>query len=266
MIGSSPRKGAKVRLLVVHTTEGIRKCPDLLAFFEREYAANPNTAGSSHAGACDTCQTEFLDYAFAAWTVRSGNPVSDNLELCGLASWTRADWLTHMTMLDFCAQWLAKRSAARGIPLVKLTPAEVKAGKSGVIGHVDWTQGMSDGMHWDPGPAFPWDLVLTLATSYADLEDFLSTLTPAEQRELLDKIRAIHLESTQRIPNRVDGKTSDTVLGMAANADAHSWVVRTTLLPALSTKIDKLSVGGVTLDYDLLATKVADKLATRLSS
>jgi N-acetyl-anhydromuramyl-L-alanine amidase AmpD len=33
-----------------------------------------------------------------------------------------------------------------------------------VIGHIDWTVGMQDGTHTDPGTGFPWDLVLTADT------------------------------------------------------------------------------------------------------
>lgn len=249
MIGSSSRGGKTVRLLAVHTTEGIRKCPDLLAYFEREYKANPNTAGSSHAAACDTCQSEFLDYSLAAWTIRSGNPISDNIELCGFASWTRAEWLTHMTMLDLTAQWLAKRAKARNIPLVKLTPAEVKAGKSGVIGHVDWTTGMSDGTHWDPGPSFPWDLVLTLANRYAS-KGVDVPLTQSEINSVSDAVANRTLGSF--------GAAWQTWNAAAANADAANKAVA-----ALTLKVDKIATGNV--DYDLLATKVADKLAARLS-
>jgi hypothetical protein len=36
----------------------------------------------------------------------------------------------------------------------------VAAGKSGVIGHVDWTVGKRDGSHTDPGPNFPWDVLM----------------------------------------------------------------------------------------------------------
>jgi hypothetical protein len=66
-------------------------------------------------------------------------------------------------MLELTAQWIRERCQARGIPIRKLTPAEVAAGKAGVCGHVDWTVGMKDGSHTDPGTSFPWDHVMALA-------------------------------------------------------------------------------------------------------
>ncbi len=163
---SSSRNGARVRVLAVHTTEGIMRAVDL-----RAWTAWP---GSSHAAADDTgvlldgAGDGFVDHARAAWTLRSGNPWSENIELCAHAKWTRAQWLARPTLLELCAVWLARRSAARGIPLVKITPAQYRAGASGVIGHHDHTVGYSDGTHWDPGPGFPWDVVLARARAVFD--------------------------------------------------------------------------------------------------
>lgn len=43
-----------------------------------------------------------------------------------------------------------------GVPMVKLSPADVAAGKRGVCGHRDITLGLHVGTHDDPGPAFNW--------------------------------------------------------------------------------------------------------------
>lgn len=163
---SESRNGARVRVLAVHTTEGIMRAVDLRAW--------KSWPGSSHAAADDTgvlldgAGDGFVDHDRAAWTLRSGNCWSENIELCAMASWTRAQWLARAELLDRCAYWLAVRAIARDIPLVKLTPAQYRAGGSGVIGHHDHTVGYSDGTHWDPGPGFPWDVVLELAVAYRD--------------------------------------------------------------------------------------------------
>ena len=67
-------------------------------------------------------------------------------------------------MLDRTAAWIRSRCLARGIPIRKLTPAQVAAGLSGVIAHWDWTLGMRDGTHTDPGSGFPWDYVIARAS------------------------------------------------------------------------------------------------------
>jgi hypothetical protein len=159
MVNSSSRSGRKVIWVCVHTAEGIRKAADLRAFFER------STNSSAHAVADDTTLLDNLvSYSQAAWTLRYGNPASDNLELCGFASWSRDEWLTnHKGMLNNAASWIRARCLARGIPIRKVDAAGVRRGDAGVIGHVDYTNGTGDGTHWDPGPDFPWDYVIARA-------------------------------------------------------------------------------------------------------
>lgn len=160
MLGSSTRKG-KVTLVALHTTEGITRAKDLGPFFERAYAKDPNKAGSSHVAIDDVDTIELVSYNRAAWTLRSGNDISDNAELCAFAGWDRAEWLRHPRMLARASQWAYDRCQARGLPFRKLTPEQLAAGmRGGVIGHVDWTKGMKDGSHWDPGPNFPWDIIM----------------------------------------------------------------------------------------------------------
>jgi hypothetical protein len=156
----STRGGAKVRLVVIHTAEGARTAAELGAYF-----AKASVQASSHVGIDDGAIEQYVDYGQEAWTVRSGNPISDNAELCGFAAWTRDQWLTqHQGMLRLAATWIRDRCTAHGIPIRKLTPAQVAAGQAGVCGHVDWTLGMHDGTHTDPGPGFPWDVVIAMAT------------------------------------------------------------------------------------------------------
>lgn len=159
MAPSSSRHGARVIWAVIHTAEGARTVDSLAAWFNR---AGSNA--SAHALADDDrVMDNFVPYSLAAWTLRGGNTRSDNLELCGFADWTRAEWLNHMGMLRHAAGWIRTRCLSRGIPMVKIGPADVAAGRPGVIGHVDYTNGTGDGTHWDPGPNFPWDLVMQMA-------------------------------------------------------------------------------------------------------
>jgi hypothetical protein len=159
MANSSSRSGARVLWVVVHTAEGIRKASDLKAFFER------STNSSSHAVADDvTLLDNLVPYDRAAWTLRNGNSRSDNLELCGFANWSRAEWLNnHQGMLNNAAAWIRSRCLSRGIPIHKIDAAAVGRNEAGVIGHVDYTNGKHDGSHWDPGPGFPWDVVIARA-------------------------------------------------------------------------------------------------------
>lgn len=165
VMNSESRGGATVIWLAVHTTEGIMRARDLLAW--------TSWPGSSHASNDETGvllgpEAGFVPYNLASWTLRAGNPFSDNLEQCGWARWSRAEWLSRPLLLGTTAQWIAARHAARPwIPITKLSPAEVGAGKAGVIGHVDYTVGTGDGSHTDPGPGYPWDVVIEKARDLA---------------------------------------------------------------------------------------------------
>jgi hypothetical protein len=191
---SSSRGDADVIWLAIHSTEGIMRAADL-----RAWAAWP---GSSHAsadadGVLLTPAEGFVPYERSAWTLRNGNPASENIELCAFAGWTRAQWLARPLLLERCAQWLADRSRARRIPLRKLTVAQVRAGWAGVIDHDDYTDATGDGSHWDVGEQFPWDLVLPRAQQIADppapQEDgFMAGLSEKEQQEALGYLRDLH--------------------------------------------------------------------------
>lgn len=183
----SGRGGARVRLVVVHTAEGARTVESLGRFFQGK------TQASSHVGIDDRRIEQYVGYDRAAWTLRSGNPISDNAELCGFAKWSRAEWLQHPRMLELTAQWIGERCRARGIPLRKLTPAQVAAGESGVIGHHDWTVGKKEGSHWDPGPHFPWDLVMAKAGGSSSHGGVFMALSDHDQAVVLEAANAVLL-------------------------------------------------------------------------
>ncbi len=129
--------------------------------------------GSSHASCDETgalldgAADGFVDYSRAAWTIRNGNPWTDNLEICGWARWLRADWLARPKLLEAVALWLARRSKARNIPLQHLTLDKLRAGHWGCIDHDDYSDATGDGSHWDVGENFPWDVVLPRAAAIA---------------------------------------------------------------------------------------------------
>jgi hypothetical protein len=199
---SSPRDGYAVRVLAVHTSEGFDKpvVDDAAALRDATW-----WVGSSHAiadndpGTLLTPAQGCVPYERASWTLRSGNRWSENIELIAQAGWTRAEWLARPKLLDNCAHWLADRSKVRNIPLVKLTPQQYRAGGSGVIGHHDHTVGYSDGTHWDPGPAFPWDVVLASANAYRNGTTEENDMTPG-QALLLEQIHSVLFAGSKETP------------------------------------------------------------------
>lgn len=152
------RGSSKVRLLVLHTTEGAKTIEELGNYF-----AQRSSRVSSHAGADDKKKTigEYVKRPFAAWTVGAGNLISMNMELCARASWTTEEWNRHPNMLENCALWIAEEAAAWDIPIVKLTPSQAQGSGRGVCQHRDL--GVWGGGHHDCGDGFPIDRVLDMA-------------------------------------------------------------------------------------------------------
>lgn len=160
----SSRGGARVRLVVLHTTEGARTVESLGRYFQT------GTDQASYHAAFDDNRTEtYVDYPRAAWALRAANPISDNAAFCAFAAWTRAEWLRHPRMLEQAATWVAGRCAARGVPVRRLPLPEVAAcardprHPGGVIMHRDYTLATRDGSHTDCGDHLPWDVILTQA-------------------------------------------------------------------------------------------------------
>lgn len=165
----SNRYGARPRLIVLHTAEGARTIESLGAFF-----ANPANQASSHVGADDKKNTvgEFVRRPYSAWTQgKHANPISVSMELCAFASWDLAEWNKHPNMLENCAQWIAEESAAFGIPITKLTPAQAQGSGRGVCQHRDL--GVWGGGHHDCGNGFPIDRVLDMARGNGKEDDEL---------------------------------------------------------------------------------------------
>lgn len=159
---SSPRYGFKPIWVTLHTAEGARTIGSLFNFFDS------NQNASSHAGA-DGYQLsgDWVPDERAAWTLLNGNPRSLNIEMCGFARWTRAQWLSDgwvdgvwnpRQMIRHAATWARRKCDKHGIPRRLLTPAEVGQGRSGIIDHARYTYGTGDGDHTDVGANFPWDV------------------------------------------------------------------------------------------------------------
>lgn len=86
------------------------------------------------------------------------NTNSLGIEQIGYAKWTRAEWMSHPAQLRKVAQWLAYWSKEFDIPLSRNV-------EHGVSTHNDQSQ-LIGGGHWDPGPGYPFDYVLSLAREY----------------------------------------------------------------------------------------------------
>jgi len=150
----SPNTGERrvsTRLIIIHTAEGARTFQQLGNYF-----ASPDVKVSSQVGIDDTRGVigEYVSSDVMSRAADSANPYSTQAELCAFAAWSRDEWLAHPVMLQNTGAWIAEEATRYDIPIVK-------SSIHGVCGHVDVSS--PDG-HWDPGPGFPWDIVLGIAT------------------------------------------------------------------------------------------------------
>lgn len=303
---SSDRGGVAVLWAAIHTAEGptdefparpdldAGSARDLLAFFREK------TDRSCHAIADDD---ELLDhlvpYDRAAWTLRGGNVRSDNLEMCALASWSRAEWLAHPGMLRNAARWVAARCRARGNPPEYIGAAGVRDRRRGYIDHNDYTQATGDGTHWDVGPNFPWDVFEpmvraaydgdpltspeddTMALIFADRDDFkravrevLNEGTGAGQTSWAATSRAT-LQTVQSVVNLVNSSTGTLAARITESRSAVLAAIaalptaglddaeRAELAEAIA---GLLAEHGITVDVPAVAAALAADLTGRLAA
>jgi hypothetical protein len=173
-------RGASVRLVILHTAEGALTIESLGAYF-----ANPSAGVSSNVGIDDKQNTvgEYLPASstWKAWTQGNANPFCVSAELCAFASWTRAEWDRHPSMLLNAAAWVAEECARFGIPCRYVSPAEAQSGVAGVTDHA--ALGAWGGGHWDCGSGFPIHDVIEVASgdlagtapSEEEIEDMIAS-------------------------------------------------------------------------------------------
>jgi hypothetical protein len=102
------------------------------------------------------------------------NAGSIGIEHDGYMHQTRAEWLdaeNGVLTLKRSAALVADICKRHAIPVVRLSVADLKAGKRGLCGHVDVSNAWHQTDHGDPGPNFPWDVYLGWVTQAANGEE-----------------------------------------------------------------------------------------------
>jgi len=161
------RDGKPIKLIVVHTmetpqTEGRAKQVALW------FAGDNAPQASAHYMVDDKEVIQSVNEVDTAWAVNQQdiNQQSISIEHAGYAAQTPQVWAdTYATAQIALSGALTADLAHRyGIPLVRLTPAQILAGQSGLCGHVDITNAYKiAGGHTDPGVNFPWPAFLLAA-------------------------------------------------------------------------------------------------------
>jgi N-acetyl-anhydromuramyl-L-alanine amidase AmpD len=152
-----------VQLVVIHTTEGRAHAQS--AEDGAAYDARRTDGTSTHYFHDSDSTIQCVHTADIAHTARGeGNRRGIHHELCDRAGQGAIQWAdTYSTaMLKRAAKQVARDCKKWNIPVIKLTPAAVKAGQRGICGHVDISLAFKQSTHTDPGKDFPWDRFISL--------------------------------------------------------------------------------------------------------
>lgn len=161
----------KPRLIVIHTMEtpeSMGRAKQVWSWF----AGKTSPKSSAHYMTDNQSVYQSVKETDTAWAVNDWglNRESISIELSGEASQSKADWADAYSTaeLNLVAQLSADIANRWKIPIVKLTPADILAGKSGFCGHVDITVAKQvKGGHGDPGKNFPWESFLATVSHSA---------------------------------------------------------------------------------------------------
>lgn len=208
------------RLVVIHDTSNTAS-----AQAEAHYAATRTDAQASWTSAHFYVDTSgplgSLVLNKQAWAAYSyANSHAWQIEMCGTNAGTPT--AVPAVTIAHTAALAARLCALAGIPVVHLGPADVAAGKSGICGHWDITQGLHVGTHDDPGPAFDWAGFINMVKTggendmaITDAQAYNAMNTPLCVAEMLPTVGVRNEDGTV---HSVENKLTTTLNGIAENA------------------------------------------------
>jgi hypothetical protein len=133
-------------MVVIHATDNTASAAD-----EAHYAQSRPDQVSAHFYSDETVAIQALDTSHVAYgCFPTGNSRSVQVEICG-----RSNELTDAS-LRRVAPVVARACQEFGIPVRKVSSAELANGAKGICGHLDVTNAWHEGDHTDPGSSFPW--------------------------------------------------------------------------------------------------------------
>ncbi|MFE0648541.1 N-acetylmuramoyl-L-alanine amidase [Streptomyces sp. NPDC059534] len=157
-----PGRTVPIRVIVVHdmeAPEGPKTAENVARWFSTLPASSK---ASAHVCVDNDSAVRCVADGDRAWHAPGANSDGLGIELAGYARQSRAEWLDQYSkgVLEQAARVVAGWCEKHKVPAVKLTAAELKAGKRGIVGHRDVSAAYGQTDHSDPGPNFPWDYFL----------------------------------------------------------------------------------------------------------
>jgi len=164
------------QMVVIHATDNATASAE----GEASYATRRTDKVSAHFYVDNDSTVQALDTTHIAWGCYStSNNRSVQFELCGLSN-----KLSDATMRQ-AARTVARVCREFGLPIRKLSSADLRAGTRGICGHADVTAAWLQGDHTDPGNTFPWTTFLTYVQAAASGQTVEADEMNAAQEQLL---------------------------------------------------------------------------------
>lgn len=161
--------GRDVRWIVIHSAEIGESLSGAEALMN-VCAAQERVASWHYAVDADTI-TQSVHERDMAFHAPGANTKSVGIELSGRARQTAEEWQDaySLRMLELVAWLVAGIARRHEVPLKFVGAAELLADVPGITTHNQVSKAWKKSDHWDPGPHFPMEWLLTRATHYAEL-------------------------------------------------------------------------------------------------
>lgn len=172
-----PRPTHQIKNIIIHVTVNAPGTPA-----ENVAGYQIRSQSGSYHELTDTTIKHLIENTDDWLTWSSGNYGNDIGLHRSFVLWgteTRVQWLQYDKMLREAAKRDAEWCRKYNIPPVKLTAADLRAGKKGFAGHLETGQAWGGTDHVDPGTGFPWDIYLGY------VRDYLNGTTQKEEGDVL---------------------------------------------------------------------------------
>jgi N-acetyl-anhydromuramyl-L-alanine amidase AmpD len=156
-----------IDVLVIHTMESPEK-PDTAESVANWFAGSTAPQASAHYCIDDNSVVQCVKDEDVAWHAPGANHNGLGFEHAGRAAQVKHDWSDEYStsMLERSAQLVAEKAKEHQIPVMWLQPADLRAGKRGITGHVQVSDAFKRSDHRDPGTSFPVEAYLALVRKH----------------------------------------------------------------------------------------------------